>query len=147
MPGARDDGSAYEAHKGDRPILERAEEQMSQQTIDRPSAGKIQNVKKVVPPWIEIHRMDIGIQVWRGKSEVLLGRPHLKIAVAEGGEVSLQTHFSPLWGGKCLPQCNIDVERAQRKHFESPLLPCRSHREELGEGSRQQHRETDHTHA
>jgi hypothetical protein len=137
---SREDRSAYETHKGNCPIRERTKKEVSEQPVDRLPAWEIQDVKKIIPPWIQVDRMEIRCQLFRGKPKVLIGRPHLKIPIAEGREPRLQTHFSTV-GREGLAECDVNIERSYWKDLKPPFLPRRIYGNEQEREFHKQHRQ------
>src|SRR5438105_205249 len=97
---------------------------MSEQSVQRRPARKIQDVEKVVPSWIHVKRIEIGFQLCRGEPEILIGGPYFQITVAEDSETRLKTYLSTIWS-KCLADREVEAERPQREHFKPRLLSSR----------------------
>lgn len=105
-----------------RSIVQRSEEHMSDDSIDRPGFWEIQEVDEIIPPGVEVQRMLIRGERRSVVAVVLVNGSHFKWSVLKRGEPCLKHEDPARWSKRPVVKGHIEVKGSERENVKRGFL-------------------------
>ncbi len=122
FPASRKGPAQHGSNVRHRPILQRSEEHMSDDSIDRPGFGKIQDVDEIIPPGVKVQRMLIRGERRGVVTVVLVDGSRFQRSVLKSGEPCLKHEDPARWRKRSVIEGHIEVKGPERENVEYGFL-------------------------